>query len=318
MYLILGSPADPCCAQVEQALRNHGSDVRILDNLFSEPQSFTWRFGGGSRNASIIGCPPGWEANSSEIEGVLVRNNGLSAITGWSEEDTRYISTEMQAALLAWLWSLPGVVVNRLPAWLFLMPRPSLLQWIPYLTRAGLLVPTSVISNSIDRLRDWRAHHADGAILAPLSTHEHFELNNNAEWDGVMRLAGHAPVALQQPHGKPHLLCVVGQSVIWNPPHDALPAQLRAIEAAVLRFAQTVGLNFVQLALADLSAPVSSDSVCAVVAVDLHVDLTAFENAQQQQIVQALASLLIGEQLCNPAAPGPESAGVVALAGGAQ
>jgi hypothetical protein len=340
--------------QVEQALHDRGRDVCVLEKIFSETHRFNWRFGGGnfSRSArgvgssidsssidgsstdgssisgsrtdgsSIIDSLDG-EAHSSEIEGVLFRDSGLSkmgfsAVNGWSEADTSYMSSEMQAALLGWLWSLPGVVVNRLPAWLFLMPRPSLLQWIPLLTRAGLTVPSVVIGNSKERLRNWRAQHAEGAVLAPISTHTHFALHTDAEWEGVLRLAGHSTVALQQAHGETQLACVIGDTVVWNSRHGAASAQMQSLDASLLRFAHAAGLNFVQIAVAEQAQPLYGDLACAVVSVDTHPEFTLFEETRQHEITQALTDLLTSEESRDQHVPGSEAVVTAALAGGAR
>ena len=329
MYLILGSAEDPCCMQVEQALRRRGRDVRVLENIFSETHRFNWRFGGGSfsrgarGNGTSIVESAEWEAHSSEIEGVLFRDSGLSkmgfsTITGWSEADTSYMSSEMQAALLGWLWSLPGVVVNRLPAWLFLMPRPSLLQWIPLLTRAGLTVPSVVIGNSKERLRNWRSHHSEGAVLAPISTHTHFALHTDAEWEGVLRLAGHSTVALQQAHGETQLACVIGNTIVWNGNRGAASAQRQSLDASLLRFAHSAGLNFVQIAVAEQAEPLSGELAYAVVSVDTHPDFMLFVEAQQHEMTQALTDLLAGEESRDQNAHGSEAAVTASLSGGAR
>lgn len=329
MYLILGSAEDPCCVQVEQALRRRGRNVRVLENIFSETLQFNWRFGGGSfsRDARCNGTSTiestEWEAHSSEIEGVLFRDSGLSkmglsTINGWSEADASYMSSEMQAALLGWLWSLPGVVVNRLPAWLFLMPRPSLLQWIPSLTRAGLRVPSVVIGNSKERLRNWRAHHREGAVLAPISTHTHFALHTDAEWEGVLRLAGHSSVALQQAHGETQLACVIGSTVVWNTHHRLASAQRQSLDASLLRFAHSAGLNFVQIAVAEQAEPLSGELAYAVVSVDSHPDFTLFEEARQHEITRALTDLLTGEESRDQNIQLSEAVVTAPLSGGAR
>ena len=140
MYVILGSAQDPCATQVSSILRAHGHDTRIIEGLLAEPHRFSWRFAGGSRGpgSSRIGVSGEWEAGSSEIEGVLVRDIGWSASKDWNEGDAQYMSAEVQAALLGWLWSLPGRVVNRAPAWLFYRPRPPFVEWVRLLNSAGV------------------------------------------------------------------------------------------------------------------------------------------------------------------------------------
>ena len=293
MYLILGSAFDPCCVLVKSALKARGHDVRTMDSLFSEPHRFAWRFAGGGslrKGSSRIGMPGEWEAASDEIEGVLMRDIGFRAMHDWSEADARYISAEMQAALLGWLWSLTGVVVNRVPAWLFYRPRPSFLYWMPHLVRAGLRVPSTVIGNDTERLKDWRAHHAEGAVLSPISDHTHFQLQTDAEWAGVMGIARHAPVLLEEAHGATHLACVVGDCVVWD---AAVPEPAQALEARLCAFARGAGLNFVQIAVTEqLSAQQNYEPAYAVVAVEPQVHFARFETETQKRIADELADLL--------------------------
>lgn len=301
MYLILGSAFDPCCTLVNSILKTRGHDVRIMDGLFSEPHRFAWRFAGGGslrKGNSRIGVPGEWEAASGEIEGVLMRDIGFRAMHDWSESDAQYMSAEMQAALLGWLWSLPGVVVNRVPAWLFYRPRPSFLYWMPYLVRAGLRVPSTVIGNDTERLKDWRARHAEGAVLSPISDHTHFQLQTDAEWEGVMGIARHAPVLLEEAHGATQLACVVGDCVIWDGRlSGAVPEQAQALEARLCAFARSAGLNFVQIAVTEqLSAQQSYESGYSVVAVEPQVHFARFETETQKRIAEELANLLTGER----------------------
>jgi hypothetical protein len=173
MYLILGSAVDPCCVQVLSALSARGHNTRLTEGILSEPHRFAWRFGGGGTlglGNSRIGVLGEWEADSTEIEGVLVRDTCLNALDGWGEKDAQYILAEMQAALLGWLWSLPGMVVNRAPAWLFYRPRPSLINWAPLLHRAGLRTPVTAIGNDAEWLQDWRERHHNGSVFSPLSS----------------------------------------------------------------------------------------------------------------------------------------------------
>lgn len=317
MHLILGSAADTCCAQVSQALANRGHEVRIVDSLFSESHLISWRFGGGTlgKGLSKIGAASEWQTKSTEIESVLVRDSGLSSVAGWSEADAHYMSTEMQAALLAWLWSLPCVVVNRLPASLFLTPRPSFLQWIPLLTHAGLDVPSAVISNDRDQIMNWRMRQANGAVLAPVSSQARFELRTDSEWESVLRVANYAPVALQQAHGRPHLACVIGDAVIWNSINNTTLSKLHQLEPALLQFAKSAGLNFVEVAIAERSI-ISSGEICyQVVDVDINVDIRRYTSTQQNQLIHALTNLLTARVSPTQAT---ESVSAATLAGGAR
>jgi len=294
MYLIFGSELDPCCVQVHSILSARGHSVRWIEGIFSEPHRFVWKFaGGGPRGAgrSRIGMAGEWEADSAEIEGVLMRDTVWSVPGDWSEKDAQYMSAEMQAALLGWLWSLPGLVVNRPPAWLFYRPRPPFLYWTPHLHRAGLRTLGTVISNDIKQLKDWQAQHADGALFSPLASQGHFQLKTGAEWEGVLRVAGHAPVVLEQAHGPAQLACVVGERVVW----DRAGTRPQALEARLLDFAKSAGLDFLQIALAETpDANREGSAGLAVVGVEALVEFPRFSQPSQKAVAEALANWWTG------------------------
>lgn len=293
MYLILGSASDLCPSQVNSALKARGQCVRMIEVVLSEPHRFAWRFAGGGslgKGSSQIGVTGEWEVSSDEIEGVLVRDTFWPALGEWSPKDVQYMLAEMQGTLLGWLWSLPCMVINRLPAWLFHNPRPSLLDWAPLLQRAGLHTLATVISNDRKRLNDWRVEHGGIAILSPLSSHAHFQVANDAEWEGVMRVAQDAPVLLQEAHSATSLGCVVGERVIW----DRVDAKRTPVlEAALCTFARIAGLHCVQIAVSP--RPGISQSSAAgyvVVSVEPQVQYPRFSRHAQGVITEAIADLL--------------------------
>ncbi len=290
MYLILGSEIDLCCAQVSLELKTRGYEVHFMDGLFSEPQRFMWRFAGGGslrKGNSRIGVKGEWEADSSDIAGVLVRDMGYRAMHDWSEKDGQYMSAEMMAALLGWLWSLPGTVVNRIPAWLFYRPRPSFLFWMPFLRDAGLQTFSRVISNDVGRLKDWRVGHPEGTVFTPMLGDSHFQVQTDAEWNGVLRVANHTPIQLEEPHGAPLLACVVGDCVVWE--GDA-PEHARTMERALIRFAKAAGMSFVQIAVAEQG----QGAGYAVADVEPYANFARFGIKAQKLIVDGLVDLLTG------------------------
>jgi len=290
MYLILGSETDPCCAQVSLELKTRGYEVHFMDGLFSEPQRFMWRFAGGGslrKGNSRVGVRGEWEAGSSDIAGVLVRDMGYRAMHDWSEKDGQYMSAEMMAALLGWVWSMPGTVVNRIPAWLFYRPRPSFLFWMPFLRDAGLQTFSRVISNDMGRLKDWRVSHPEGTVFTPMLGDSHFQVQTDAEWNGVLRVANHTPIQLEEAHGETLIACVVGESVVWE---GDVPEHARATEPALIRFAQAAGLSFVQIAVAEQS----QEAGYAVVEVEPYANFARFGIKAQKLIVDALVDLLTG------------------------
>src|SRR5215831_11487759 len=114
MYLLLGDAADPCCANVRAVLESRSLSVNIVANPFLHPSRFTWRL---DNKCSVSHLR--WDeinlAADKGIDGVLVRNVGWADFDGWEGKNISYIRSEILAALLGWLWSLPCPVVNRYP-----------------------------------------------------------------------------------------------------------------------------------------------------------------------------------------------------------
>jgi len=224
--------------------------------------------------------------------GVLVRDTGTFAAAGWSEKDVQYMSAEMQAALLGWLWSLRGTVINRAPAWLFYQPRPPFLAWVPMLHRAGLRTSVTSIGNDPARLEEWRSRYAEGSILSPLASRTHYQVRKDTEWEAVMQIARNPPVLLDEAHGETRLACVVGDRVIWD---AAPPPRVRALEYGLRKFARSAGLNLLQVAVAQNATGEQGYTLrYTVVSVDAHVQFPLFCDASQNALAEALASLLTG------------------------
>ena len=292
MYLIIGSPLDPCCSQVDALLKARGHDTWLLECLFSDPYRFVWRCAGGRShisNSRISEAGDHWAA-CDEIDGVFVRETVPRLEQSWSERDGQYVAAEMQAALLGWLWSLPCTVINRPPAWLFYRPRPPFLYWVPLLLRAGLRTPAAIISNDTERLKTWRSQHEGGSIFSPLTGNVPFRLQTEAEWKGVLSVARHAPVLLQEAHGETQLACVVGKRVLWDGPP---PAGACSLEAKLRDFAQSAGLDFVQIAVADKIETERNDTAgWTVISVEPQVQFARFSSSAQESISEVVASLL--------------------------
>jgi len=299
MFLILGNAADPCCVQVNSVLKARGYETRVVEDIFSEQYRFMWRFATGmslgNGNSRIGGL--GEREAGGEIEGVLVRETGLHAVSDWSEKDAQYMAAETQAAQLGWIWSIPGVVINRLPAWLFLMPRPSFLAWVALLHRAGLRTPDMVISSDAQRLQDWRARHPNGSIFSPLSSPSHFQVQTETEWESVKRVSRHAPVLLEEAHGQTWLACVVGDRVVWD---GAVPEEVQALEERLCNFARIAALDLVQVAVAEQPGIEQGKSPAfSVVSVEVLVQFPRFCCEAQTAIAEAIADLLTGPRKCD-------------------
>jgi hypothetical protein len=121
----------------------------------------------------------------------------------------------------------------------------------------------------------------------------HFQLQTDAEWEGVMRIAHHLPILLERAHGETRLACVVGDCVVW----DGAAEEAQALEARFRNFARIAGLEYVQIAVARRpgTGKVSAEGF-EVVAVEAQAQFPRFSQEAQSTIAEALADLLTGSQ----------------------
>lgn len=285
MHLLLGYADDPCCRGVHEALLARGCSVRVIANPLTEPSRFAWRLDDLRSDSELT-----WDdtpVSSHEISSVLVRTIGWIDPAGWKQGDLAYIQSEMQAALLAWLWSLPCPVINRYPASLWYRLSPPPLAWHGVLLRAGLRMPPMLVTNVEGEAQSFRrqlaAEGMPGAIYGPLTTDSRYLVKDDADWSGVAALQRHAPVCLAFPHGAAHMACAVGGSVVWD---EEPPAEMAAIEPAIQRFADLIGLAFVGVAVA------STAKGAEVVAVEPFPELRRFGEAARRHIIERLADVL--------------------------
>lgn len=280
MHLLLGHPLDECCRSVGAALREHGHRAVIVQNPLIHPAQFSWRLEDRT-STSRLACE-GWPTvPDGDISGVLVRGRVWMDPSEWAPEDAAYAQAETQAALLAWLWSLPCPVVNRYSADGWYRPHASLLSWHPLLHAAGLETSPMLVTSDAGSARAFGG--PPGAVLNTLTSGSAYLVGTDADWIGVAELQRHTPVWLSRPHGAAQSVCMVGERVVWD---GAPPPRARALEEALRRFASAAGLAFVELGL----APVG-DRLCAV-AVEDQPRLERFGASARHQIVDGLVALL--------------------------
>ena len=279
MYLVFGSPHDPCCAGVLSRLHASGRAARVIENPVASPARCTWRLDGPTPESQwAFGTD-----SAADIEGVLVRGGAWIDPAGWQPDDFTYMQAETHAALLAWLSSLPCPVVNRPTAASWYRPQLPLAAWRPALHRAGLDTPATLVTNrpeSIYAFRDRLATDGvEGAVYAPLTSESQYLVGTNVEWTGLAALAPRAPICLTYPHGHTDLTCVVGDVVVWNsdPPEDA-----SALELSFRRFAREAGLVFVEVAI----APTAHGPT--IVSIEPHPQIDRFTICAQELIIAAL------------------------------
>jgi hypothetical protein len=289
VYLLLGDPQDLWCLGVRSALEAGNNATRTIRNPFADPAYFAWHLDNRHSKSQLSwdGEPP---LTDNEISGVFARGLAWIDSISWEPDDLAYTLAETQAALLAWLWSLPCPVVNRYPAAIWYQPRPPLLLWHSLLRRSGLPTLETVITNVPEEARALRARLVDagvaGVVYEPLTSPARYMVTSEGEWNRLEVMQGVAPACLPYPYGNVQILCVVGDQVVWQG-HPSLEAV--RLEPALCRFATAAGLAFVELALA-----AASRGIC-VIAVEPFPRAEHFDEATRQRIVEGLARALTVE-----------------------
>jgi hypothetical protein len=290
VYVLIGPAQDPCCQSVGAALEAHGCRTLHLPDPFAHPARLAWRLS-DEGSASRLNWRRRRSLADGDIAGVFVRRGGGVDPAGWEPGDLAYLQAEAYAALLAWLWSLPCPVVNRLPAALWYQPQQPLLAWHRLLRQSGLPALEMLITNEAQAARDFGRRRGpqavDGAVYSPLTSGARYLVSQAQDWDGLAALQGRAPVCLARPHGAARLACVAGERVVWE---GGAPPEAGALEPALRRFAAAAGLDFVQLALAP-----AGEALC-VVAVEAQPQLERFGAEARQEIVEGVVERLAGRQ----------------------
>jgi hypothetical protein len=285
LYLLLGDPQDACCQCVQQLLVQRNCAVATIGNPVTGALRFSWQLS-TEQSSSRLDWSDGPSLLDGDIEGVLVRSMGWLDPAGWQAEDLMYVQAESQAALLAWLWSLPCPVINRLPPYVWYCPRNSIYSWQRLLWAAGLRTLEALLTNEETHAREFGQRLRDdgvaGVVFHPLTSDAHYLVTTEAEWDGLSNLQRSIPICLAPPHRETQSVCVIGQRVVWS----GTASVETELESALQQFAKAAGIQFVELSLAE-----TGQGPC-VVAVDPQPTLEHFGNPARQQIVEALVHLL--------------------------
>jgi hypothetical protein len=255
--------------------------VEILGDPFTGHLRFNWRFDATATHSHIV-----WDDGrclaDTDIHGVLVRHAGWVDRGNLTEDDWRYLQSESQAALVAWLHSLRCPVVNLYPPDLWYRPTVPLLYWHRLLRAAGLAPAETFITNNAAALGALKQRMSERAVYTPLTAQTQYLARGEEEWQGLERIQDRVPVCLTLPHGAPHLACIVGKSVVW----ETAPPEASALESAFRRFAGLAGLDFVGVAVADTAAGTR------VIAVDHFPRVDLFGERAQREIAGQLSGLL--------------------------
>lgn len=267
--------------------RNHPS--RLIANPLAEPSRFAWTLNSEQSASQLIWGeqPP---LLGEDISSVFVRSAGWIDPTGWQPEDLAYMQAETQAALLAWLWSLPCPVVNRYPSAIWYRPKTPLLNWQPLLRRCGLPTSETLITNVESEATVFAERLAmkgvAGAVYGPLTSDLRYLVTNDEDWRGLASMQQRTPVCLTYPHAAAQFVCIVGQQAVWE---GQPQSELTELEPALRCFASAAGLYFVEFALASTSQGAN------VIAVEAYPYFEHFGEAARHKIVEGIVQFLTTE-----------------------
>jgi hypothetical protein len=275
------------CKSVYLALESEGYRACMVANPMHDPLRFVWQLDRANSSSRII---LGNETvlSDSQISAVLVRRPTCLPADAGDPDDLAYIQEEADAALLAWLWSLDGIVVNRYPPVVWYRRDQPLVLWRQLLERSGLRALDSIIANTSADLVAYQAALGDKVGFVPLSNGggEFLNLDRYSEADHF--LANRAPVQLMQSGVAQERLCVIGSRVVRNGPPAA---NLGTIGSALACFHELTGLAFFELVLSHYRGEIR------VAVVNPYPRLEDFTLDAQTQIIAALVSLLTGQYL---------------------
>jgi hypothetical protein len=156
MLVVLASRDEPTVGNV---VADWGEQASIL--TCRDLSTSGWRhYPHGDVGTAVIG---GWPVRVDEIDGVLVRLPGVaeSELEHIDAGDRRYVATEMNSFLSAWLSGLPCPVLNRPTAESLMGPYWQTERWV--LAAAKLGIPVVTARRSVPAALDDGSSHLHGA-----------------------------------------------------------------------------------------------------------------------------------------------------------
>lgn len=241
MYLLIGHPADRCCQLVGEALRASGYDTLTTIEPLVGDTLFAWTLTTDDSQSTLRWADRAGGSHES-LRGVFVRMPGGPAdMAGWSLRDRAYAQAETNAALVAWLRSLPCRVINRPDADLWFRPQRSPGEWRGLFDRCRLPALQSLITNDLGAARRFAERWNGHADYAPLTSTTRYPIVNDSHWLELAKVMARVPVCLIEPTGGPPVWAtVIGREVVWSdrcelPPaaHARFDDGLRALAAAL-------------------------------------------------------------------------------------
>lgn len=289
MYLLIGDHNDPCIAQVNAHLRAQGHPVTVTNKPLAEEAVFSWHLS-SERSASWTRFDAGQMLRQRDWRGVLVRGFGAPpAAEGWEARDLAYVQTETQAALLAWLRSLPCPVLNPPLAETWFRQQRVLPEQQTLLARAGLPALANIVTNDAAAARQFAQRWDGAATYAPLTSVLRYPISDAAQWQELERVMTQFPVCLMAPLvGQIAYLAYAGGATIWREPVELAKRQRTELTEGLRRLAHLAQLELFQVEL------LINDGAAQCLSFNAYPQFALFSQAEQSQLGRHIAALLLG------------------------
>jgi hypothetical protein len=256
LFLLLGHKTDALCNDLGTALEAAGHSVRFLEDIFGSSAKVAWRLDSqGSTSACVL--ENGASLSDQDIHGLFVKKPLFQPPSNSSLRDAVYIYAEKEAALLGWISSLPGQVINRYTPALWFGPTESLDFWRERLERFGL-------------------EPADSMLTGPRA-------GGRSQTEQISESVCEVEVTARESVGRAYLVAVVGSRVIWE---QGTPERLATINEALIEVARSVGLTYIEGKVLD-----STDNP-RILKLECFPKYNGFCQSDRKAIVNELVSIL--------------------------
>ena len=282
-FLLLGDGRDTLSQRVAEALSHHGHQVIVTRDPLAAPFVLSWHVH-SDRHADVWAWARA-DGHAPALDGVLVRSSGgPTESEGWDPTDLAYVRAEAHAALLAWLWGLRCPVINQYSADLWVRPQRSYPEWQRLFTECALPAADILVTNEIDRARAFAARSGQHVTYMPLTSWSRYAITTSEHWMELAKLLDHVPVCLVAGPPQPSTYgTVVGRRIVWD---HQVHADVRALEPGLLRLADRLGVDLIQVEIALTQAGVRC------ILGDVYARLERHDDTGQQAVVDAIVELL--------------------------
>lgn len=292
MYLLIGDDSDPCIAQVSAQLRAHGQPTVVTTKPLAEEAVFSWRLS-NDRSASWTRFnDDGAVLRQQDWRGVLVRSFGAPPdAAGWEMRDLAYVQTETQAALIAWLRSLPCPVINPPLAETWFRQQRVLPEQQSLFARAGLPALATIVTNDAVAARQFARRWDGAATYAPLTSVLRYPISDEAQWQELERVMAQFPICLIAPLvGHTARVSYAGGATVWNESIELDKTRRAELSEGLRRLAHLTRLELLQVEL------LINDGAARCINFNGYPQFAWHSAAEQEQLSRHIAALLTGEK----------------------